>query len=302
MSFGLSSASETYQKCVNNILEPIHDFSKAFIDDIAVHSDTWLSHLEHIDTTLQTISDSGITLKIAKCTFAQPRIKYLGHVIGGGTHSPDPEKLQAVADLIFPKTKRQMRSLIGLISYYRLYVPNLSETTKSLTDMTKKGAPNKLIPGMEQITAFEEIKKKLTSAPILKCPNFSKSFTIQADASKLAIGSCLSQDFQGEEHPVAYASAKLTPTQVNWSTIEKEAYAIVHALKKFDSFVYNREISIVTDHNPLCYITDVAPDNPRLTRWRLGLQRYNIISITHRRGVDHTNCDALSRLFSFSTT
>ena len=300
MSFGLSSASETYQKCVNKILEPIQDFAKAFIDDIAVHSDTWRAHLNDLDDALQRISDSGITLKISKCSFAQPRIKYLGHIIGGGTHTPDLEKLRAVADLVFPQTKRQMRSLIGLISYYRMYMPNLSEITKSLTDMIKKGHPTKLCPGEEELAAFEEIKSKLVSPPILRCPDFSLSFTIQADASKTAIASCLTQFFPDGEHPIAFASAKLTQSQIHWATVEKEAFAIIHALKKFDSFIYGREIRIVTDHNPLYYLTEVAPDNPRLTRWRLGLQRYNILSITHRKGIEHINCDALSRLLTTS--
>src|ERR1044072_5632680 len=200
--------------------------------------------------------------------------------------------------MLFPETKRQMKSFIDLISYYRLYVPNLADIAKCLTDMTKRSHPTVLSPGDEELKAFEIIKQKLSAAPILRCPDFSKPFTIQADASQYAIGSCLVQDFDGEEHPIAYASSKLNGAQLNWSTVEKEGYAIIHALKKFDSFVYGRELHIVTDHNPLIYITDVAPDNPKLTRWKLALQRYNILSTTHRKGSEHTNCDALSRLFT----
>ena len=298
MGFGLRCASETYQRTMNKILEPNRDFANAFIDDVAVHSADWESHLEHLDSTLKRIKDSGLTLRILKCKFAQNKVKYLGHVIGGNSHTPDPEKLQAVNNLIFPKTKRQMKSLIGLVSYYRMYIPNLAEIVKCLTDMTKKSHPINLHPEERELEAFRVVKEKLISAPILKCPDFSKVFTIQADASDTAIASCLVQEFDGEEHPIAFASAKLTASQVNWSTVEKEAYAIIHALKKFDSFIYGKPIQVVTDHNPLCYITEAAPDNPKLTRWKLGLQRYNIVSITHRKGSDNGNCDALSRLLT----
>src|ERR1051325_7218656 len=198
MSFGLMNASCTYQRIMNQILEPDRKYDNSFIDDVAVHSVTWDDHLQHLDSVLQRIGDSGLTLKLSKCKFAQPRIQFLGHVVGGGTHTPDPEKLQAVSKMLFPKTKRQMKSLIGLISYYRLYVPNLADIARCLTDMTKRSHPTVLSPG-------------------------------------------------DEEHPIAYASSKLNGAQLNWSTVEKEGYAIIHALKKFDSFVYGRELHIVTD-------------------------------------------------------
>jgi hypothetical protein len=219
--------------------------------------------------------------------------------VGGGTHQAHPDKLKAIENLVFPATKRQMKSLLGLISYYRAYIPNLAEITCCLSDMVKKNQPIKLQPTSDALKAFEIVKEKLISAPVLRCPDFRKPFILQTDASNFAIGSCLSQVFEdGEEHPIAFASSKLSKTQIAWSTIEKESYAIVHALKKFDSFIYGREIHIVTDHDPLCYIVQAAPDNAKLTRWKLGIQRYNIVSIKHRKGVDHINCDALSRLFA----
>ena len=224
-------------------------------------------------------------------------MKYLGHIVGGGTHTPDPEKLKAVENLIFPKTKKQMKSFIGLISYYRGYIPHLADLAKCLTDMTKRNGPTILKPDAEALEAFNVLKHKLVTPPILRCPDFSLPFIIQADASNYAIGSCLVQMLDGEEHPIAYASAKLTDVQTRWSAIEREGYAVIHALKKFDSFVYGRAVTIVTDHNPLTYLTDASPDNPKLVRWKLGLQRYNA-TVTHRKGIHNGNCDSLSRLFS----
>ena len=298
MSFGLKSASSSYQRTMDEILRDDKDYANAFIDDIAVHSEQWELHLKHIDRVLTKIGESGLKLKISKCKFAQKKVKYLGHIVGGNTHTPDPEKVSAVANLMFPATKRQMKSLMGLISYYRNYIPNLADIAKPLTDMTKRNGPCNLTPGENEMPAFHLLKQKLINAPILRCPDFDKPFIIQADASKYAIGSCLAQEFDGEEHPIAFASAKLTGSQLNWSTVEREGYAIIHALKKFDNYIYGREIKIVTDHNPLTYITDTAPENPKLVRWKLSLQRYNTVSVSHRSGSSNGNCDALSRLLS----
>ena len=268
---------------MNQILEPDKKYANAYIDDVSVHSVNWSLHMIHLDCVLQRIKDSGITLKFNKCKFGQTSIKYLGHVIGGGTHQPDPEKLQAISNLIFPKTKKQMKSLLGLINYYRAYVEHLSDHIKPLTEMVKRNKPVMLQPTENDIRIFEFVKGLLVSAPILRCPDFSLPFIIQSDASNIGTGSTLSQMFDNEEHPVAYASCSFTDTQRRWSTVERECYAIVFALKKFDNFIYGREVSIVTDHNPLVFITETVPDNPKLARWKLALQRYNITSIKHRR-------------------
>ena len=297
MAFGLKCASETYQRVMNEILEPVKNCAKAFIDDVAVHSQSFEEHLMHLKSVFLHIRDSGIKLKISKCKFAQNRVKYLGHIVGGNTHSPDPGKIEAITQLLFPDTKKQMKSFIGLISYYRAYIPNLAETIKSLTDMTKKSHTIKLQPGAEELLAFETSKKQLISYPVLRCPDFTKPFIVESDASNVAIAGCLVQNFEDGLHPIAYTSCKLTPTQRNWSVIEREAFAIIHSLKKFDSFILGRPIYIITDHNPLIFITEVNPDNAKLVRWRLSLARYHVVSITHKKGSENSNVDALSRLF-----
>ena len=103
---------------------------------------------------MQHIQDSGITLKFSKCKFAQNKIKYLGHVIGGGTHKADPERLQAISKLVFPKTKKQMKSLIGLVSYYRSYINHLADHIKPLTEMIKRNKPVLLHPTESDIAVF----------------------------------------------------------------------------------------------------------------------------------------------------
>ncbi|TMI46921.1 hypothetical protein E6H19_00070, partial [Candidatus Bathyarchaeota archaeon] len=298
MSFGLRSASETFQRVMNRVLENDRDYASAFIDDIAVFSDDWQQHLEHLDAVLTRIFESGLTLKLAKVKLAQQSIRFLGHLIGNGEHRPDPDKFDAISKLIFPNTKKQMRSFIGLISFYRQYIPHLSEKIKCLTDMTKRSHPTVLKPGLQEIEAFELAKNSLVTAPVLRCPDFNKDFIIECDASKYCVGACLVQEFQGKQHPIAFTSAKLSGAQLHWAAIESEAWAVIHALKKFDAFVYGRRITLVTDNNPLVYITKSMPNSGKLVRWNLAIQRYNIVKTIHRKGSQNSNCDALSRLFT----
>ncbi|GFW69504.1 retrovirus-related Pol polyprotein from transposon 17.6 [Trichonephila clavipes] len=133
-------------------------------------------------------------------------------------------------------------------------------------------------------------------APSLYTPDLSKPYQLYTDASATAIGACLSQnDEKGKENPIAFFSKKLTETQTRWATIEREAYAVIEALKRFDSWIFGAEIEVISDHNPLTYLTLTTPQSAKLTRWALALQRYNI-AISYRKGVKHGNADALSRL------
>ena len=154
--------------------------------------------------------------------------------------------------------------------------------------------PNKIIWTQDADNALQELKKAFTNYP--SAPNFSNPFHIATDASEEAVGACLSQlDERGILRPVAFASAQLTPTQKNWPTIEREAFAIIWALKKCHTWLWSTEIRLETDHNPLVYVRKCTPANPKLVRWALTLERYNI-TIQHKKGILNTNADAMSRL------
>ena len=132
--------------------------------------------------------------------------------------------------------------------------------------------------------------------PALYTPNFDRPFQLYTDASAEAVGACLAQnDSDGKENPIAFFSKKLTPTQRRWSTIEREAYAVLEALRKFDTWVFGSKIEIISDHNPLTFLTQGMPQGAKLARWALALQRYNM-TISYRKGSRHGNADALSRI------
>ncbi|GFY16980.1 retrovirus-related Pol polyprotein from transposon 17.6 [Trichonephila clavipes] len=166
-----------------------------------------------------------------KCAFGKAQIKYLGHIIGSGKHEPDPEKTAVINNLPVPKTKKELRSVLGLCNYYREYIPKYSELVYPLTELTKKRVPDSIPWTEKHDSSFHLLKKALVEAPSLYSPVPDKPYTIHSDASQIGIAACLSQKCGDKCYPIAYASQKLSKTQQSWSTIEREAFAIVWSLK-----------------------------------------------------------------------
>ena len=242
------------------------------------------------------IKDSGLTLSLKKCSFASSKATFVGHVIGSGQIEPDPEKIATVASLQPPTTKKEVRRVVGFFSCFRNFVPSLADTARILTDLTKNGMPNKVPWGPEHQKALDKLKADLCNATSLHTIDFSKDFGLLVDASATAIGCCLIQWAEdGSEKPIAYASMKLSKVQTNWSTIEREAFAVIWALKKFRSWIFLSKIVVFSDHNPLSFLTEAAPKSAKLTCWVLALQEFNV-DFRYRSGRRHAAADFLSRI------
>jgi len=298
MPFGLKAAGNTFVRAVQTILQPIRDHSDSYVDDLATFSDEFQSHLVHLRRFLEVMRTAGLTMNIKKCSFAQQQVRYLGHMIGSGKHHPDPDRLRVVNEMKPPTTKRQLRRVLGLFSYYRTYVKEFAMVAKPLTDLTGSRKPMTLIWGENEQRAFDELRQKICEAPVLAVPQPGKPFQLYTDASDTSVACQLAQcDELGDEHPVAYASSKLTVTQCNWAVIEREAYAIVWALSRFHNIIFGAPIVVFCDHNPLKFLTESAPKSAKLTRWSLALQAYDL-TIKYLRGTSNKVADCLSRLSS----
>ncbi|KFM71645.1 Retrovirus-related Pol polyprotein from transposon 17.6, partial [Stegodyphus mimosarum] len=296
MPFGLSGAAATFQRVMNQALRPHSDYAESFIDDIIVYSSTWEEHLRHLKAVLSTLQTLNFTANLEKCSFGQSEVKYLGHIVGSGRHGPDPEKLEVIKILKPPRTKKALRSVLGLYNYYREYVPNYAKIARPLTDLTRKSIPNDIPWGSEAEKAFKELKDALCTASSLYTPDIRKPFEINTDASLIGIGACLLQrDEYGKARPITFASQKLTSAQSKWSTIEREAYAIIWALDKFETWTYGNKILLHTENNPLKYLTEGIPRNARLQRWALALSRFQV-TLLHKSGAKNSDADALSRI------
>ena len=194
-----------------------------------------------------------------------------GHNIVDQTVRPQEDKVRAVRDAPRPTTKRQMKSFLGLAGSYRRFIPNFSSIASPLTDLTKRDRPNSIRDWQDQHEkAFQTLKNRLTSSPILRLPVFQNGmpFVLRTDASDVGIGAVLLQEFEGEGRlPIAYASKKLLPRERNYSVIEKECLAIIWGVEKFRKYLYGVEFLLETDHKPLSYMQTAKVLNPRIMRW-----------------------------------
>ena len=265
------------------------------LDDILIHSQTWDQHMKHLDTVFTRLRKAGLNVKERKCTFASGSCVYLGHVVGNGSVKPMDCKVSAVKNFREPQTKKDVRSFLGLCGYYRKFVPNFSTVAAPLSELTRKNMPKKVIWTTKCDQAFLELKEALTRAPILMTPDWTLPFILQTDASSTGLGYVLSQvNFKGEEHPIAFASKKLLPSERNYSAIEREALAIVKGIKHFRTYLEGTTFTIQTDHNPLTHLGNLKDSHGRLARWALSLQPYDF-TIVHRSGKLNSNADGLSR-------
>lgn len=241
------------------------------------------------------VQKAGLTIRPKKSEVGFSSVKFLGHIVGHGLLRPQAETLQKVHDATRPTTKRQVRSFLGLTGYYRQFVPNYAQVCHPLTELTRKRAPNRLIWGDKEQTAFETLKELLSTEPILKAPDFSKLFVLRTDASSTSIGAVLMQQHAEVLHPVAYASRRLLPREASYSTVEREALALVWAIKKFHIYLYGKQFILQSDHQPLAYIHSARHLNSRVLRWSLTMMEYDFI-VEYVKGSENVGADYLSRI------
>ena len=196
-------------------------------------------------------------------------------MVGNGQVRPDNSKIAAVEALPTPRTKKEVRIVLGLTGYYRKFIPDYATVAAPLTELTKKAAPNKVIWSDVCEEALQTLKRSLCTSPVLKCPDFQLPFILQTDASDWGVGGVLSQvDERGQDHPVAYFSRKLLARERRYPTIEKECLAIKLVTNTFRVYLLGTSFTVVTDHRALEWLDRVKMDNSRLTRWSLALQPY----------------------------
>ena len=226
LSFGLTNAPATFQATMNDIFRPyLNKFVVVYIDDILVFSKTHQEHLQHLRLVLQVLRDNDFKIKLSKCDFERPEVKFLGHIVGQHGVKVDTDKVAVVQNWPTPTNMRAVRSFLGLAQYFRRFIENFSKIAAPLTHLTKKDTPFRWDDNCEQ--AFNHLKHALTHAPVPALPDFSRHFEVICDASVEGIGAVLTQ----EGRPLAYESRKLQPAEVRYTTGEQELLAIVHALK-----------------------------------------------------------------------
>ncbi|KAL5558179.1 hypothetical protein UlMin_034390 [Ulmus minor] len=226
MPFGLTNAPAAFMDLMNRIFrEYLDKFVIVFIDDILIYSKSQKEHEQHLRVVLQTLKQHQLYAKFSKCEFWLSSVQFLGHVVSKDGISVDASKIEAVSKWPAPTNVTEIRSFLGLAGYYRRFVEGFSSLSAPLTGLTKKNKKFEWTERCEQ--NFQELKRRLTSAPILIVPSEEEEFTIYCDASKMGLGAVLMQT----DKVVAYASRQLKDHEKNYPTHDMELAAVVFALK-----------------------------------------------------------------------
>ena len=294
MPFGLTNAPATFQRLMECVLAGLTPSEcRVYLDDIIVFSTSFAEHLSRLQAVFRRLQHAGLKLKPNKCYFARKDVRYLGHIVTAEGVKPNPAKTEAVSTYPVPQDVHELRQFLGLANYYRCFVKDYSRIAEPLHQLTRKTSKGfQWTPSCQE--AFEELKDRLTTPPILGYPDFSQEFILHTDASATALGAVLCQAQNGQERVISYWSRQLSKPERNYSTIEWEALAAVAAIKEFYPYLYGFSFTLVTDHNPLTALKSLKDVGGRLSRWMMFLQQFQL-KIEYKPGKDHSDADALSR-------
>ncbi|GJS78640.1 putative reverse transcriptase domain-containing protein [Tanacetum coccineum] len=274
---------------MNRVCKPYLDkFVIVFIDDILIYSKNKKEHEEHLKQILELLKKEELYAKFSKCEFWIPKVQFLGHVIDSEGIHVDPAKIESIKDWTSPKSPTEIRQFLGLAGYYRRFIEGFSKIAKPMTKLTQKKV--KFEWGDKQEAAFQLLKQKLCSAPILALPEGSEDFIAYCDASKKGLGAVLMQ----REKVISYASRQLKIHEKNYTTHDLELGAVVFALKIWRHYLYGTKCTVFTDHKSLQHILDQKELNMRQRRWLELLSDYDC-DIRYHPGKANVVADALSR-------
>ena len=302
MFFGLTNSLATFQAMMDHILQPwgdkwaLEDVKGSwYMADIPVASKDKKKHQPPTHELLDILEANDLFLKPEKCIWEQPHVDYLGLILEQGVTQMDPAKIAGIAMWPTPTSVKQVQSFLGFCNFYRLFIHQFSHIVRPLNELTRKDTP--WTWGERQQEAFETLRKRITSEPVLKQPQLEQQFEVEVDASGYAIGAVLMQrDEKGKRHPIAYFSSTLNKAEWNYDIYTLELYAIVRALRHWRPFLAGspHEIIIHTDHANLQYWKEPQKINQRIAREVVELSEYNI-KLKNIPGRENGRVDMLSR-------
>ena len=294
MPFGLTNAPAAFMDLMNRVFQPYLDqFVIVFIDDILVYYRSREEHAGHLRIVLQTLRDRHLFAKFDKCDFWMTKIHFLGHVISKEGIAVDPSKIDAVLRWERPRNATEIRSFLGLAGYYRRFIEGFAKIASPLTKLTRKAV--RFVWSSSCEDSFQELKKRLTTAPVLALPDSLGGFVVYSDASLIGLGCVLMQ----RGRVIAYGSRQLKPHEGNYPVHDLELAAVIFALKLWRHYLYGEDFEIYTDHKSLQYVFSQKELNLRQRRWIEYLKDFKC-RILYHPGKANVVADALSRKSSGS--
>lgn len=301
MQPGVKTAPGMFQELMTKMLSNLGGNVMAFIDDIILGAPTEAEHEKLLFQVLQRIQDYGFKLRIEKCNFGQPTIKFCGHIVDQHGTRPDPTKIQAIQSIPAPKDVSQLRSFLGAANYYGKFVKSINAIRGPLDELTHKDV--KFVWEAKHQEAFEKIKAVLASDLILTHYDPAKPIVVAADACQYGKGGAIMHRFpDGTLHPVMFVSESFNAAERNYPQIQREAAALVFTVKRFHKFLYGRKFELQTDHKPLVAIFGSKEGIPvftasRLQRYALTLLAYDF-TVTYIDTASFGYVDVVSRLIA----
>lgn len=298
LPFGVCAAPSIFQSVIDRIINGI-PMAKAFIDDILIGGKDEEDCKNNLHAVLERLKKHNVKVNTEKCEFMKKSVKYLGHVLSAGEVKVNPAKLEALQNAPHPKNAKEVRAYVGLLNYFRAFIPSLAEEVRPLYALLKKDV--KFQWSVDCKEAFNKSKMLLTKDAYLKIFDPSKDTLLLCDASPVGISAVLMQrEADGKELPVHYASMALNPTQQNYAQLHREGLAIIYGLKRFYQYLYGRKFTIVTDAQSIKEMFHPEKATPavasaRIQRWGVYLTQF-IFDIIHRPSSKMCVPDALSRL------
>ena len=300
--FRLMQAPAYFQRLINKVLVVL-DFALGYLDNILIHSPDVLTHLIHMRQLFQRLREADLKLNIEKCNFFKSHIQYLGHLISGEGIKPLPERLDSIKEMPPPTTPKEVKQFLGLIGYYRKFVPRFADVARPLTNLTRLDQPFEWSDKCQ--TSFELLKEVLIKEPILRFLDPNKPYTQYTDAGKYAWSCVLTQQYTHDidnkqvvvNHPITYISGLFKGSQLNWVALIKEAYAIYMSIKKLTYYLEDAEITLRSDHLPLERFLQRNILNSKVNNWAVEISPFKI-TFEYIKGIKNTLADTMSRLIA----
>ncbi|KAM1593628.1 hypothetical protein ACFX10_000128 [Malus domestica] len=292
MSFGLCNAPATFQRCMVSIFsDMIEKIIEVFMDDFSVYGDSFDTCLHNLSLVLKRCQETNLVLNWEKCHFMVSHGLVLGHIISEKGIKVDKSKAELVSSLPLPTTVREVRSFLGHAGFYRRFMKDFSKISRPLCRLLQKDVSFDM--NKECVVAFNKLKELLSTAPVIMPPDWSLPFELMCDASDYAVRAVLGQRVNKVPYVIYYASRTLNDAQLNYSTTEKEFLAVVFALEKFRSYLIGTKIIVFSDHAALKYLLTKKDAKPRLIRWILLVQEFDL-EIKDKKGSENVVADHLS--------
>ena len=279
MPFGLSQAPAYFQLLIDKVLMGCISFAMGYLDDIIIFSKSEEEHLQHLEEIFTRLRNFGLKMKWEKCSFFKKHIQYLRHLVLERGFEPLPEKLESIHKMPAPRTAKEVKQFLGLIGYYRKFIPHFADISRPLTKLT---CHNVKFEWTEQCTkAFNHLCELLMEYPILRYPDPAQRYILYTDASGIGWSGVLTQEYMDEKgktkhHPICYVSGQFRGSQLNWVALTKEAYAIYMAVKRLSFYVTDADVTIRSDHLPLKKFLNKQTMNSKVNNWVVELEQFQL--------------------------